>query len=128
MNDIVRSALETAIELLWEHTPGLAPRIESLEAALRATSPGKVCPWCAAEPDGATVCACADGYKQALEADLYGVVRSAAWKAGAEIDESQSIALAHAVMRYMGAFGGDGAPAVRPEGAPAPKSKHQETP
>lgn len=42
-----------------------------------------------------------DGWKKALESDLYGVVGSAALAAGVTVTEVQSLAITHAVMRYM---------------------------
>jgi hypothetical protein len=43
-------------------------------------------------------------YLAALEGDLYGVVGSAALANGVNVTEQQSLAIAHAVMRYMGAL------------------------
>lgn len=42
-----------------------------------------------------------DSWKEALEGDLFGLVGSAALAAGVTVTVDQSLAIAHAVMRYM---------------------------
>ena len=42
-----------------------------------------------------------DSWKEALEGDLFGLVGSAALAAGVTVTVEQSLAIAHAVMRYM---------------------------